>query len=135
MISNFNVTNANKDGCEKKLNIVPDLDEQSAVYDGPIIKQAIIEKDEIQISIEYIGGCGDEKHRLLTNGYFKESFPIQVYVLLSYEKNDSCKRIIKENICFDLKELSNQYKKNYKTNEGTIRIRLQDYKQELYYKF
>ncbi len=125
---------ANKILCEKQIIIDENLF-QSAANDSLTIKNAMVVNDEIQVSVEYVGGCGEQTYQLLTHGRYAESIPVQLQVLLSFENNDSCNAVIQEDICFDLKELSTHYEQSYQDSEGTIIIRLQEYENELSYTF
>jgi len=107
----------------------------TAPRDNFIIKDAIIKHDSLIIMVQYGGGCGTTSFNLITEGYFMESNPVQLDILLSFEDEDLCEAAIQEQICFDMTKLATLYKDSYLANQGTIILRLQGYPDSLEYIF
>jgi len=107
----------------------------SAPIDDYTINDVNIENDSLKLTVQYGGGCGTTNFELLTTGFFMESNPVQLNILLSFKDDDPCEALIQEQICFDLSELTNLYNDSYRTNKGTIILWLQDYTDQLIYVF
>lgn len=135
MSSNLRTINSNIDECKTKIIYNHNFRFKPEVNDAITIRDATIEGNDIKLKIEYVGGCGEKLPQLLSNGSFMESYPVQLHIWFDFEKKADCTQIIKEDFCFNLKELSSNYKNNYRTKTGTIILNLKDYKKRLFYTF
>ena len=115
--------------------IIDESQYDTAPRDDFMIKDAIIKNDSIILMVQYSGGCGAISFELITEGYFMESNPVQLDILLSFEDEDPCEAAIQEQICFDMTKLAKLYKDSYLANQGTIILRLQGYADNLEYIF
>jgi hypothetical protein len=106
-----------------------------ATSDAFIINDAYIADDRLVVKVQYGGGCGNTTFKLLTNGYFMESNPVQLNILLSFIDEDPCEALIQTHRCFDLTELADHYKDGYQTQQGKIILHLKDYDEDLEYIF
>ncbi len=92
-------------------------------YSDPFeIKNASIRSNELVFDVAYGGGCGEVDFSLLVSNSFMESFPVQTHAVLVLKDNDTCKRKVTREICFDLTELAELYKSSYQTSKGSISI-------------
>jgi len=106
-----------------------------ATSDAFIINDAYIADDRLVVKVQYGGGCGNTTFKLLTNGYFMESNPVQLNILLSFTDEDPCEALIQTHRCFDLTELADHYKDGYQTQQGKIILHLENYNKTLEYNF
>lgn len=103
--------------------------------DDHTILEATIDDQDLQIKIQYGGGCGDIMTSLVTNGLFMESFPVQLALKMSFIDEDDCKALVQEDVCFNLSEIEALYKQDYQTDNGTIILRLEGYEDRLDFTF
>ena len=122
---NTNLIDTDNGGCSQI--IIDENKYNAATSDEYIIDYAFINNDTLNMIVQYGGGCGAVSFKLLMNGYFMESDPVQLDVLLSLKDEDPCEALIKRSICFDLSELATLYNDSYQTEEGTIIIRIKYY--------
>lgn len=108
---------------------------ENAIIEDYIIDTVYIEEDSLIIHVNYGGGCGSTNFELVTHGYFMESYPVQLNVILDIEDNDPCEALLQETICFNLAELAMHYNQSYQSNGGTIIIHLEEYEEALIYEF
>lgn len=100
-----------------------------------IIESALIEQNQLKLTIRYGGGCGTINNELLTCGYFLESNPVQLDIFLSHEDNDPCEALLKKEINFDLSPLIDLYENNYRERTGVIILRLNGFDRVLRFEF
>ena len=95
--------------------------------DAYVINTATIEGDTLQINVSYTGGCETHEFTLVAEERFLESFPVQLRVSLAHNANlDTCEDSITEAHQFDLTPIKTAYQKGYRTETGTIVLRLRD---------
>ena len=95
--------------------------------DAYVINTATIEGDTLQIDVSYTGGCETHAFTLVAEPMFLESFPVQLRVSLAHNANsDTCEASITEDHQFDLTPIKEVYQKGYRTETGTIVLRLKD---------
>ena len=95
--------------------------------DAYIINAATIEADTLHINVSYSGGCETHQFTLVAEPRFLESFPVQMRVSLAHNANgDTCEASLTEDYSFDLTPLKEIYQKGYRTDHGTIILRLKD---------
>jgi hypothetical protein len=84
---------------------------------------ATIRGDSLELSVSFGGGCRDHEFRLITNGVFAESYPVQTWVRLDRDaNNDMCKALLSRVLRFDLSPLKALYNSAYQTSTGIMRI-------------
>ena len=98
--------------------------------DPHFITKSRVEKSNLLLSLTYSGGCKEHKFELVAWNYFvRRPNEIQADILLSHDSNsDSCKAIIKEELCFDLSPMKSEYQKFFQSTTGTIVLLLQNSK-------
>ena len=95
--------------------------------DAYVINAAKIEGDTLHVNVSYTGGCETHAFTLVAEERFLESFPVQLRVSLAHNANsDTCKDSITEDRSFDLTPIKEVYQKGYRTETGTIVLRLKD---------
>ena len=95
--------------------------------DAYVINAATIEADTLHINVSYAGGCETHEFTLVAEPMFLESFPVQQRVSLAHNANgDTCEAWITEAHSFDLTAIKEAYQKGYRTDHGTIVLRLRD---------
>ena len=95
--------------------------------DAYTINTATLQGDTLTINVSYSGGCETHEFTLVAEERFLESFPVQLRVSLAHNANaDRCEALITEDYHFDLTPLKEAYQKGYRTDEGTIALRLKD---------
>ncbi|MBE9210586.1 hypothetical protein IQ244_29610 [Nostoc sp. LEGE 06077] len=61
---------------------------------------------QLKIDVSYSGGCKQHDFNLYWNGAYQESFPPQVRMRLVHDaKKDTCEKLIKETLVFDIQNL------------------------------
>ncbi len=95
--------------------------------DAYVINTATIEADTLRVNVSYTGGCETHAFTLVAEPMFLESFPVQLRVSLAHNANsDTCEASITEAHQFDLTPIKTAYQKGYRTETGTIVLRLKD---------
>ena len=95
--------------------------------DAYTINAATLEGDTLRINVSYSGGCETHAFTLVAEQRFLESFPVQLRVSLAHNANsDTCEAWITEDYHFDLTPIKEIYQKGYRTDTGTIVLRLKD---------
>ena len=95
--------------------------------DAYVINTATIEGDTLRVNVSYTGGCETHAFTLVAEPRFLESFPVQLRVSLAHNANsDTCEDSITEDHQFDLTPIKEVYQKGYRTETGTIVLRLKD---------
>ena len=95
--------------------------------DAYTINAATLQGDTLRVNVSYSGGCKTHAFTLVAEERFLESFPVQLRVSLAHNANsDTCEAWITEDYDFDLTPLKEVYQKGYRTDEGTIVLRLKD---------
>ena len=95
--------------------------------DAYVINAATLEGDTLRVNVSYSGGCETHAFTLVAEQRFLESFPVQLRVSLAHNANgDTCEAWITEDYHFDLTPIKEVYQKSYRTDTGTIVLRLKD---------
>jgi hypothetical protein len=103
--------------------------------DALIIKDAIVQGNTLQLTVNYGGGCGDTQFQLLGSPYFMESNPVQANVALSFKDEDLCEASIEKLLSYDLSRLADYYKNTHHTSSGTIMLNIQGFSTRVSYSF
>ncbi len=115
------------DDTEKISNTVMAATPEAWGTDEYVINTATIENDILHINVSYTGGCETHEFTLVAEPRFLESFPVQLRVSLAHNANsDTCEDSITEDHQFDLTPLKEVYQKGYRTDQGTIVLRLKE---------
>lgn len=81
--------------------------------------------DVLTLNVSYSGGCEAHDFTLITSGVFLESDPVQLQAVLAHNANgDSCEAWITETYHFNVSPLKTRYQKAYRTETGTIVLRI-----------
>ena len=95
--------------------------------DAYVINAATVEADTLRVNVSYSGGCETHAFTLVAEPMFLESFPVQQRVSIAHNANgDTCEAWITEDHIFDLTPIKEAYQKGYRTDTGTIVLRLKD---------
>jgi hypothetical protein len=94
-----------------------------------------VDRDILTAEVRYGGGCGDIEFKLLGYSGFMESIPVQSRLTVSFKDEDPCEALLSRTIQFNLRPLAEKYKKAYRTNSGTILLRIDDYEPLVRYTF
>lgn len=106
-------------------NTVIALDPEAWGTDAYVINAATVEDDTLRVNVSYSGGCETHAFTLVAEPMFLESFPVQLRVSIAHNANgDTCEASITEDHVFDLTPIKEVYQKGYRTDEGTIVLRL-----------
>ena len=93
--------------------------------DEYVINAATVEADTLRVNVSYSGGCETHEFTLVAEPRFLESFPVQLRVSIAHNANgDTCEASITKDHVFDLTSIKTMYQKGYRTDEGTIVLRL-----------
>lgn len=85
----------------------------------------VIENDMLTLTVSYGGGCKTHYFTLVTDGTFMESDPVQLVVTLTHDDNDDrCEAYPTDRYVFDLTSIKTLYQEAYRTDEGSIILRL-----------
>ena len=95
--------------------------------DAYVINAATVEDGTLRVNVSYSGGCETHAFTLVAAEMFLESLPVQLRVSLAHNANgDTCEALITEDHIFDLTPIKEVYQKAYRTDTGTIVLRLKD---------
>ena len=107
------------------------LDDESAIQklkmDIFFLKEAtLIDNDILSVIVSYSGGCKKHEFLLATLSHFTTTdLSHQANLLLAHENNgDTCKKIVKEHLYFDLLPLKERYQQVYGIKTSSIILRL-----------
>ncbi len=115
------------DDMEKISNTVMAATPEAWGTDAYVINTATIEDDTLHINVSYTGGCETHAFTLVAEPRFLESFPVQLRVSLAHNANsDTCEDALTEDHQFDLTLIKEVYQKGYRTDQGTIVLRLKE---------
>lgn len=83
--------------------------------------------DVLTLDVSYGGGCESHDFTFITSGVFLESNPVQLQAVLAHDANgDSCEAWITGTYHFNVSALKTRYQKAYRTETGTIVLRIKD---------
>ena len=95
--------------------------------DAYTINAATLEAGTLTLNVSYSGGCETHTFTLVAEERFLESLPVQLHVSLAHDANgDTCEALLTEDYHFDLTPLKEAYQLGYRTDTGTIVLRLKD---------
>ena len=96
----------------------------------------VINGNVLTLNVSYGGGCKAHDFTLVTSGVFRESNPVELQAIIAHNANgDSCEAWLTETYHFDLSPLKAHYQKTYKTQAGTLGLRIKDIPELLVYPF
>jgi hypothetical protein len=117
-------------------NIIIDEDSFNSISkDEFLIQDSYINDDSLVLTIEYVGGCGIFEYDLVTDGAFMESYPVQLNIAVSFEDDDTCEALVREQLSFNLSNLADYYFELYRTDHGSIIMHLENFEESLVYSF
>ena len=95
--------------------------------DAYTINAAALRGDTLTLNVSYSGGCETHEFTLVAEERFLESFPVQQRVSLAHNANgDICEAWITADYHFDLAPIKEVYQNSYRTDTGTIVLRLKE---------
>lgn len=118
-----------------KVILVEDLDEidTGSAYK---IHSAAMNGDNLELCLEYGGGCAPHILDLFILKLFAESYPVQTWAKISHDDSgDNCEALIYECINYDMTPLKSVYTDFYQSSEGTIIIHLEGFEDYIEYTF
>jgi len=100
------------------------------IGDSYQIQKAIIEDDQLWLTLTYGGGCEEHQFQMLFNNAYSEGETGKSIQLTLHHNsnNDRCRSIVTQNLRFDLKSLQTQDTKE-------LAIRLSGWEEQLVYKY
>jgi hypothetical protein len=115
---------------QNKIILANKSDRKKWKKDTYFINKSRVEKTNLFLTVTYSGGCKEHNFELVAWNYFvMKPNEIQADILLSHDSNsDSCKAIIKKELCFDLSPLNSEYHKFFQSTTGTMVLLLEDSK-------
>jgi len=91
-----------------------------------LIEVKLIKNDILSTLVSYFGGC--EKHEFTLGAIpamTNSDSTLQANLVLGHENNgDTCKKIVKERLEFDLTPLKEKYRQIYRVKVGSIMLHL-----------
>lgn len=91
-----------------------------------LIEAKLIKNDILSTIVSYFGGC--EKHEFTLGAIpamTNTEATLQANLVLGHENNgDTCKKIVKERLEFDLSPLKEKYRQAYSVKDGSIMLHL-----------
>lgn len=102
-----------------------------------LIDAKLIENDILSTVVSYSGGC--EKHEFTLGaipGMTNTDSSLQANLVLGHENNgDTCKKIVRERLDFDLSPLKEKYQQVYGIKAGSIILQLMNKPINIKYNF
>lgn len=68
---------------------------------------AKINGNNLEVEVEYGGGCGGAEFELVWNGALMKSMPPKVAMVVLLKDEDYCKALVRKTICFDIHKIYN----------------------------
>jgi protein involved in sex pheromone biosynthesis len=97
--------------------------------DAVKILKAGIKGDQLQLTVQYGGGCESHAFTLYSNGMYMKSLPPKVSIQLYHNANgDKCRAFITENIVIDISALKYG-------DKGPLILLLSDYSESITYAY
>lgn len=91
------------------------------------IEDARVDGDDLYLQVSYTGGCEEHLFELVALNDFLASQPVQADLLLTHDANmDNCESLVKEDLKFSLLSIKEEYKIVFKTDTGSLTLRIQD---------
>lgn len=91
-----------------------------------LIEAKLIKNDILSTLVSYFGGC--EKHEFTlgaTPAMTNSDSTLQANLVLGHENNgDTCKKVVKERLEFDLSPLKEKYRQIYRVKVGSVMLHL-----------
>lgn len=95
-----------------------------------------VEGNLLHMYAQYSGGCQDHDFYACWDGTFMESFPVQVRLQVFHDAHgDTCEALITKDIYLDLSTLRESYQNAYRSQTGTIILRVAGAQQDATYRF
>ena len=113
-----------REGSIRAVTLVDDVSGQDpdASYG---ITNATVDGNVLTVRVSYSGGCREHEFELIAARDFGASLPPELPThLLHNAHGDSCKKLVREDIRFDLSPLKERYGRSYGASSGTIVVRL-----------
>jgi hypothetical protein len=118
---------------------IPSANDSFSLGNGMGDNPLSIINNTLKVKVGYSGGCKEHEFKLMWEGMFLESTPVQVELYLIHDsKGDKCEAYIQETLEFDLNPLKKSYNQAYQSSEGTIIIHVygsENKKESINYKF
>ncbi|MEM9548813.1 MAG: hypothetical protein AAGA77_22705, partial [Bacteroidota bacterium] len=92
------------------------------------ITGAIINENNLNLTVEYGGGCGDIYYDLISETHYLKTNPLQKNIRLAFDDKDNCEALLELNLSFDLKEIQ-------LSGTGSIIINLDGWDEQIEYKY
>ena len=92
------------------------------------IINASISTNNLNLTIEYGGGCGNIYYDLVTGNDYLETIPIQKNIRLAFDDNDNCEAGIELELSFDLTQIQ-------VSNTDRILINLDKWEDQIEYNY
>jgi hypothetical protein len=102
-----------------------------------LIEAKLIKNDILSTLVSYFGGC--EKHEFALGAIpamTDSNSTLQANLVLGHENNgDTCKKMVKEHLNFDLSPLKEKYRQTYKVKVGSVMLHLMNREINIKYDF
>ena len=102
-----------------------------------LIEAKLIKSDILSILVSYFGGC--EKHEFTLGAIpamTNSDSTLRANLVLGHENNgDTCKKMVKEHLDFDLSPLKVKYRQTYKVKVGSVMLHLMNREINIKYDF
>ena len=111
----------------EKQDIIMFIDSNSIQLftDSLTIQKVDMNKDSLQLIVSYGGGCKSHQFALYGYANFNKSSPPQAEICLSHNGNgDSCKKLITQEIKFNLEPLLTACKRQFGNGQILLRIHI-----------
>jgi hypothetical protein len=91
-----------------------------------LIEAKLIKNDILSILVSYFGGCEEHEFTLgAIPAMINTESTLQANLVLGHENNgDTCKKIVKERLDFDLSPLKEKHRQVYRVKDGSIMLHL-----------
>jgi len=98
-----------------------------AQSDGLDIRQVELAEGGLSVVVGYTGGCTKHEFEACWDGRFLESFPVQTQIrIIHHANNDMCEALVGKTLKIDLSAMAEAYRGGYQTEQGTIRVAVND---------
>ncbi len=100
------------------------------------INEVSISEDTLTVDVVHGGGCALHTFGFEWDGRFQESNPVRASVLITHDAHgDPCKARVFKRLKFDLAQLKDQWRYQYKQEHGEVIIQFQGTDTNVHYPF
>jgi hypothetical protein len=93
----------------------------AAASDAFRLLEVSVSGDQLEIEVEYGGGCREHLFEIIAAPTFLESWPVQANIYMTHESHDDlCRALVRKKLTFSLQPLKEAFQHLYPKNDSLI---------------